>query len=49
MILMNFIIAVISSSYMKVTEHSIAHDYKERANLIYERENHFSKKEFENQ
>jgi len=49
MILMNFIIAVISDSYMKVIENTVAHDYKERVTLIYERENHFTEKDFNNQ
>ena len=38
MIFMNFIIAVISDSYAKVTEFSIGHNYKQRTTLIHERE-----------
>lgn len=41
MIFMNFIIAVISNSYMKINEHARAHDYKQKANMIYGKELHF--------
>lgn len=49
MIFMNFIIAVIGKSYEKVTSFAVAHDYKQKAELIYEREIHFKKDEFENE
>ena len=45
MIFMNFIIAVISDSYTSVTEFSEAHDFRQRVEMIYEREIHFSEKE----
>jgi hypothetical protein len=49
MIFMNFIIAVIGSSYEKVITHAEAHDYKQRAGLIYEREINFTEKDFKNE
>jgi hypothetical protein len=48
MIFMNFIIAVISETYQNVSTHYVAHDYKQRAIMIYEREVHFSKDDFAN-
>ena len=41
MIFMNFLIAVIGQSYQEVIVFSEAHDYQQRANMIYEREIHF--------
>ena len=49
MVFMNFIIAVIGESYSKVIENKMAHDYKQRIMMVYEREVHFSAKELENQ
>ena len=49
MILMNFIIAVISNSYEKVTQYAVAHDYRQKVTLIYEREIHFSPNDLENE
>jgi hypothetical protein len=49
MIMMNFIIAVIGDSYSKVINQAIAHDYRQKANLIYEQEIQFTKKDFKNQ
>lgn len=49
MIFMNFIIAVISDSYSKVIRYQIAHDYQQRATMIYEREIYFNEKDFNNE
>lgn len=49
MIFMNFIIAVIGESYSKVNQYAIAHDYKQRVILIYEKEIHFRKNDFSNE
>lgn len=43
MVFINFMIAVISDSYSTITEFSDAHDYKERVNMIFERELYFTK------
>jgi len=45
MIFMNFIIAVISDSYAKVTEFSVGHNYKQMVALIHEREVQFEPEE----
>jgi hypothetical protein len=42
MIFMNFIIAVIADSYATVIEFSDAHDYKQRIDMIQEREMYFT-------
>ena len=42
MIFMNFIIALISNSYDKVVEKAEAESYRVKANMIVEREIHFS-------
>ena len=47
MVFMNFIIAVISESYTNVTAHAVAHDYKQRCEMIYEREIHFKEEDFQ--
>ena len=44
MIFMNFIIAVISETFSNVLEFKIAHDYLQRAIMIYELEAHFGAK-----
>ena len=49
MIFMNFIIAVIGESYNSINANKIAHDYKQRVGMIYEREIHFSTKQFEDE
>ena len=49
MIFMNFIIAVISDSYAQVIKYQIAHDYQQRAAMIYEREIYFNEKDFNNE
>lgn len=49
MIFLNFIIAVISKSYQKIICNAVAHDYHQKAELIYEREIHFGKSDFENE
>lgn len=49
MVFMNFIIAVISDSYATVTSHAVAYDYKQRCEMIYEREIHFKEGDFLNQ
>lgn len=38
MIMMNFIIAVIGNSYSKIIEYAEAHDFREKVELIFERE-----------
>ena len=43
MVFINFMIAVISDSYSTITEFSDAHDYKQRINMIFERELYFTK------
>jgi septal ring factor EnvC (AmiA/AmiB activator) len=48
MIFMNFIIAVIGESFSKVLEYKIAHDYLQRAIMIYELEAHFNTNSLEN-
>jgi hypothetical protein len=45
---MNFIIAVISESYEKVMMKLTSEVYRQKANLIYERELHFTQKDFDN-
>eukprot|EP00347_Sterkiella_histriomuscorum_P000105 403377162 len=47
-ILLNFIIAVISESYEKVMQRMVAESYKVKAQLIRERELHFTEDEFKN-
>ena len=42
MIFMNFIITMIGESYGKVKDYADAYNYKERVQMIYEREIHFS-------
>jgi len=42
MVFMNFIIALISDSYARVMEKSEAESYKVKANMIVEREIHFT-------
>ena len=49
MIFMNFVIAVISDSYDKVRNVAVAHDYRERVKMVYEREIHFTEADFENE
>ena len=49
MIFMNFIIAVISDTYQNVSQHYVAHDYHQRAIMIYEREVHFTQEDFNNE
>ena len=49
MIFMNFIIAVISDTYQQVSQHYEAHDYHQRAIMIYEREVHFTPDDFQNE
>ena len=48
MIFMNLIIAVISDSYDKVRNVAVAHDYRERIKMVYEREIHFTEDDLEN-
>jgi hypothetical protein len=49
MIFMNFIIAVIGNSFKEVQSKADAYDYKQRADLIYEKEIHFKPKDFDNE
>ena len=49
MIFMNFIIAVISDTYQQVSKRYVAHDYHQRAIMIYEREVHFTQDDFQNE
>ena len=44
MVFMNFIIAVIGDSYNNVSEFRLAHNYQQKAVMIYEFEMHFSYK-----
>lgn len=48
MVFMNFLIAVIGDTYSNVIEYKVAHDYQQRAVMIYEREVHFTVQHFEN-
>lgn len=49
MIFMNFIIAVIGDSYNGVTEHQEAYDYKQKVDMIYEKELHFNDEDLQNE
>ena len=49
MIFMNFIIAVISDTYQQVSKRYVAHDYHQRAIMIYEREVHFTQDDSQNE
>ena len=42
MIFMNFIIAVIGDTFNRVSEYRIAHNYQEKADMIFELETHFN-------
>lgn len=48
MVFMNFIIAVIGETYTRVSEFKVAHNYQQKASMIYELEMHFGDKQFEN-
>jgi hypothetical protein len=48
MILMNFIIAVISNSYEKIIKFAVAHDYRQKVELICEREGLFTDNDLNN-
>ena len=49
LMLMNFIIAVICNTYATVQKYAIAHDYKQRVDMIYELEVLFKESDFINQ
>ena len=49
LIFMNFIISVIGTSYTIVTENQDAFDYKQKVDMIYEREMHFDEHDFDNE
>lgn len=49
MIFMNFLIAEISNSHAKVTEFQMGHDYKQKANLIYELEMQLTEEDLSNE
>lgn len=48
MVFMNFIIAVIGETYARVSQFKIAHNYQEKASMIFELEMHFSDKQLDN-
>lgn len=49
LMLMNFIIAVICNTYATVQKYAVAHDYKQRVDMIYELEVLFKESDFINQ
>ena len=48
MIFMNFIIAVITDSFIIINKEKISYDYLSRVKMIFEREAHFTEEDFSN-